>query len=56
MKKTAKTKLRIAREVLRTLHDHELRQADGGGAIPVSVLKNCPPPPITGDSVRECCT
>jgi hypothetical protein len=55
MKKPPRTRLRLARETLRSLHAHELRRADGGGAIPVSVLDICPPPPITGDSKRECC-
>ena len=50
-----KTKLRLERETLRTLHDHELRRVDGGDPIPVSILDKCPPPPITGDSKIECC-
>ena len=54
-----KTKLRIERETLRTLHAHELRHVDGAGAnpipIPASIIDRCPPPPITGDSRRECC-
>jgi hypothetical protein len=54
MKKHPKTKLRIEREVLRTLQAHELRQVDGG-AIPTSLIIKCPPPPITGDSRIECC-
>lgn len=53
-KKTPRTKLHINRETLRTLQVHELRQVDGGGVVPLSPL--CPPPPITGDSVRECCS
>jgi hypothetical protein len=55
MKKTKQIKLRLERETLRTLHAHELRHVDGGGAIPVSILDQCPPPPITGDSKIECC-
>jgi hypothetical protein len=55
MKKTPKTKLRIEREVLRTLQAHELRQVDGGGALPESLIVQCPPPPLTQDSVRACC-
>ena len=50
-----KTKLSLEREILRTLHAHELRRVDGGGAIPVSIFEKCPPPPITGDSRIECC-
>ena len=55
MKKTAKIKLRIQREVVRALAAHELREVGGGGAIPISVFDKCPPPPITGDSRIECC-
>lgn len=55
MNKPTKTKLRLERETLRSLRAHELRHVDGGGAIPVSILDQCPPPPITGDSKRECC-
>lgn len=55
MKKPHKTKLRLERETLRSLRAHELRHVDGAGAIPVSILDICPPPPITGDSRRECC-
>lgn len=54
MKKTAKTKLRVEREVLRTLQAHELHRVDGGAAIPQTILFPCPVP-LTGDSVRECC-
>ena len=52
-----KTRLRLEREILRTLHAHELRHVDGGGLnpLPVSIIDRCPPPPITGDSRRECC-
>ena len=52
-----KTKLCLERETLRTLHAHELRHVDGGGPIPLpgSIIDRCPPPPITGDSRRECC-
>jgi hypothetical protein len=57
MRKQHKTKLRIGREILRTLQAHELRQADGGNVVPVPLTPiQCPPPPITGDSVRECCS
>lgn len=55
MKKTRQIKLRLERETLRALHAHELRRVDGAGAIPVSILDKCPPPPITGDSKIECC-
>lgn len=55
MRKQPKARLRIEREVLRTLEARELRQANGGGALPVSVIDICPPPPITGDSVKVCC-
>jgi hypothetical protein len=55
MKKTKQIKLQLVRDVVRALQSQELRQVDGGGAIPVSVLDICPPPPITGDSRRECC-
>jgi len=55
MKKTLKAKLHVQCEVLRMLRAHELRQVDGGGAIPVSIFEKCPPPPLTGDSRRECC-
>lgn len=54
MNKPHKTRLRVQREVLRTLQTHELRQVDGGGAIPLTLIQ-CPPPPITGDSRLECC-
>jgi len=50
-----KTRLHLDREILRSLHAHELRHVDGGGAFPVSIIDRCPPPPITGDSKRECC-
>lgn len=53
MKKTSKTKLRLDRETVRTLQAYELRQVDGGGAIPVTLIQ-CPPPPLTSDS-RICC-
>ena len=55
MKKNHKTRLRLEREILRSLRDHELRQIDGGGPIPVSIFDRCPPPPLTGDSKIECC-
>ena len=55
MKKTHKIKLSLQREVLRTLQAHELRDVDGAGPIPVSLLVKCPPPPLTRDSVRACC-
>jgi hypothetical protein len=55
MKKARKSKLHVEREILRALQVKELRHAGGGGAIPVSVIDRCPPPPITGDSKRECC-
>jgi hypothetical protein len=57
MRKQHKIKLRIKREVLRTMQAHELRQVDGGNLVPVPLTPiQCPPPPITGDSVRECCS
>lgn len=55
MKNHHKTKLRLERETLRSLRAHELCHVDAAGAIPVSILDICPPPPITGDSKRECC-
>jgi hypothetical protein len=56
MKKTDKTKLRIASEILRTLHAHELHQLHGGNAVPTkSIIEECPPPPLTQDSARACC-
>lgn len=54
MKKHHKTRLRLERDTLRTLRAHELRQVDGGGAVPLTLI-DCPPPPITGDSKIECC-
>jgi hypothetical protein len=50
----SKPRLRVAREVLRTLQTHELRQVGGGGAIPLTLFQ-CPPPPVTGDSRFVCC-
>ena len=54
MKKPQKTRLRLEREVLRSLQAHELRQVEGGDAIPLTFIP-CQPPPITGDSRLECC-
>ena len=55
MKQHHRTKLRLERDTVRTLSAHELRQVDGAGAIPVSIIDRCPRPPITGDSKFECC-
>jgi hypothetical protein len=54
MKRPHRTRLRLEREVLRTLQAHELHQVDGAAAIPLTLFQ-CPPPPITGDSRFECC-
>jgi hypothetical protein len=54
MKKPHKTRLHVQREILRALQSHELRDVDGAGAIPVTLIR-CPPPPLTQDSVRACC-
>jgi hypothetical protein len=55
MRKQPRTRLRVARDVLRTLQAHELRRVDGGNAVPATILHPCPAPPITGDSVQVCC-
>lgn len=60
MKKTPK-KLRLNRETLRRLSTDKVKLAAavdvGGDFKPVKTrsILDCPPPPITGDSVRECC-
>lgn len=54
MKRNKKTRLFVAREVLRVLGEHEQRLAQGGGPLPLTLL-DCPRPPVTGDSQRICC-
>jgi hypothetical protein len=55
MKKNKKTRLVVAREVLRVLLDHEHRFARGGYEEDPETLTGCPRPPPTGDSIRICC-
>ncbi len=55
MKKHHKTRLRLERDTLRTLHAHELGQVDGAAAIPTSLIVQCPPPPLTQGTVNVCC-
>lgn len=56
MKKTPK-KLLLNRETLRRLSIDKVKLAAGAGVEPIGIktLFECPPPPLTTDSVRECC-
>jgi len=59
MKKTPK-KLLLNRETLRRLSIDKVKLAAGAGEpigepIGIKTLFDCPPPPLTTDSVRECC-
>ena len=56
MKKTPK-KLLLSRETLRRLSIDQVKVAEGAGVEPIAIktLFDCPPPPLTTDSVRECC-
>ena len=56
MKKAPK-KLLLNRETLRRLGIEQVKLAAGAGVEPIGIktLIDCPPPPLTTDSVRECC-